>query len=59
MAVGTEIILLRDPIIAAPKPAIAPRGCIAIELTLPNKIPIQKNVQNSTETNCHSGGTPS
>ena len=57
-AVSTEVILLIEPIIAAPKPAIAPKGCIAIALMLPNKMPMQKNAQNSKETNCHIGGTP-
>ena len=49
-AEGTDMILLNEPMIAAPSPAVSPRGCIAMELRLPNKMPIQKNAANKILT---------
>ena len=42
MAIGTAITVDTNPLIAAPIPAICPRGCIAKARRFPNKKPIEK-----------------
>jgi hypothetical protein len=43
---GTEIKVDTEPTIAAPIPAICPRGSIAIAFRFPKSIPIKKTVDN-------------
>ena len=59
VAIGTAIRLVRDPINAAPKPAICPTGNIASAFKLPNNIPIKKKPKNIVLINNHRGGIPS
>ena len=58
-ATGTENKLEKQPIIAAPSPAISPSGCMAMAFKFPNKIPTKKNPTNITAIVRTRGGSPS
>ena len=52
---GIDSNVEREPTMAAPIPAICPRGSMAKEFMLPNKIPMQKKVNMRYAIKNHKG----
>jgi len=58
MPMGTESKVESEPRTAAPMPAIWPMGSMAMELKLPNSIPMQKKLIIKKANNKYKGGWP-
>ena len=58
MPIGTASKVEKEPMTAAPMPAIWPMGSMAMELKLPKRIPMQKKLIIKNANNKYNGGCP-